>query len=213
MSPIRFTLHSDGSSDKRLIPILTWVLRQHLPDTAIGSGAWADLRLLRKPPQGLEARLRVCLDLYPCDLLFVHRDAEREDPERRRAEISRAIQNITPVPPVVCVVPVRMQEAWLLFDELAIRRAAGNPRGRGSLNMPSLSRVEAIPDPKELLYELLRDASGLRGRKLYSFRPSQSADRLVELISDFTPLQKLLAFSRLQQDVATILDENPQISN
>jgi hypothetical protein len=41
--------------------------------------------------------------------------------------------------PVVCVVPVRMMEAWLLIDEMAIRRVAGNPNGRIPIELPVLN--------------------------------------------------------------------------
>jgi hypothetical protein len=36
----------------------------------------------------------------------------------------------------ICVIPVRMQEAWLLFDETAIKFAAGNRTYPKSLNLP-----------------------------------------------------------------------------
>ena len=38
-----------------------------------------------------------------------------------------------------------MTEAWLLFDESAIRVVAGNPNGKNPLNIPDLSVVEQIP--------------------------------------------------------------------
>ena len=64
-------------------------------------------------------------------MLFIHRDAEREPHEKRVAEVEAALEGVElgetqPVP----VVPIRMQEAWLLFDERAIRYASGNPKGR-----------------------------------------------------------------------------------
>jgi hypothetical protein len=43
----------------------------------------------------------------------------------------------------------------------ALRRAAGNPAGRSPLSLPPLSKIEAIPDPKETLHELLRVATEL----------------------------------------------------
>ncbi len=113
MKELRYTLLSDGSSDKALLPMLIWLLREHHVDCAIQSN-WADLRRLPKPPKTLSARIISSLDLYPCDLLFVHRDAEREPCGFRVAEIREAVEKAlksVPVPPYVCVVPVRMQEA------------------------------------------------------------------------------------------------------
>jgi len=48
---IRASLLTDGASDRALIPILLWVLEQQsaLPVEL----RWADLRMMRDPPQGL----------------------------------------------------------------------------------------------------------------------------------------------------------------
>src|SRR4051812_26771422 len=85
MSALRFTLVSDGSSDRALLPILRWLLI-HRDIRAPIVEQWADLRRLRRPPVGLTARIETALDLYPCDLLFIHRDAETAPREQRVAE-------------------------------------------------------------------------------------------------------------------------------
>src|SRR4051812_38300493 len=123
MSELQYTLLSDGSSDDALLPILSWLLVNRLPETAIQS-QWADLRKLRDRPLGLAGRIQAAMDFYPGDLLFVHRDAEREPAANRAEEVRAAVGAVSDPPPFVCVVPVRMMEAWLLFDEPAIRRAA-----------------------------------------------------------------------------------------
>ena len=131
---MRFTLIADGASDAVLMPILTWSIRQHKVSPV--AGQWADLG--RMPRQSNRARLiQSALDLYPCDVLFVHRDAEAQSPEARRSEIVSLMAE-TSVPQVP-VVPVRMTEAWLLFDEKAIRWAASNPNGSQPLGLPESS--------------------------------------------------------------------------
>src|ERR1700694_3171165 len=116
MSELAFTVVSDGSSDTMLLPVLTWLLAQHLVHPF--RAQWADLRKLRDPPRRLDERVRVAVDLYPCDLLFIHRDAEREDRQVRVDEIQRSVTRLDPmVTRWVPVVPVRMQEAWFLFHE------------------------------------------------------------------------------------------------
>ena len=70
------------------------------------------------------------VDLFPCELLFVHRDAEQASIDGRAQEIREALEQCQ-TPPVVCVIPVRMQEAWLLFDEAALRKVSVRPRGDG----------------------------------------------------------------------------------
>lgn len=204
MNELRFSLLTDGPSDVVLLPILRWLLEQHLPKYGL-QGTWADTRPFRQ--HKLEDRITRAVEYYPCDLLFVHRDAEREPMENRYVEVQEALQRIIPAAsvPVVCVVPVRMQEAWLLFNEVAIRYAADNSHGRMSLNMPSISRIETLPDPKETLYELLKQASGLRGRRLDRFQSSQHALRVADYIEDYAPLRSLSAFHLLEKKLVETL--------
>ena len=68
-----YTLAADGASDAVLLPILTWSLKQQGTTWVVGQ--WADFS--RIPHQrNMEERLKTACDLYPCDVLFVHRDAE-----------------------------------------------------------------------------------------------------------------------------------------
>lgn len=201
MNDLRFTLLSDGSSDQVLSPILVWLLRRQNVTRSI-QPSWADLRWMRRPPETLSERIALSADLFPCDLLFVHRDAEGLPLPVRKAEILRALEACAERPaPAVCVVPVRMQEAWLLFDETAIRRAAGNPFGDQPLAMPRLRDLEGLPDPKDLLHELLREASGLHGRRRRRFSVQTGARRVVEFMEDFSPLLELPAFRTLDDDL------------
>jgi hypothetical protein len=200
MKRLKYTLLSDGSTDQALLPILTWSLRANHVTCAVQS-AWADLRLLPRPPQKLVNRMARAVDLYPCDLLFVHRDAEKESLEQRSDQIRVAFREASfqrQMPRHICVVPVRMQEAWLLFDEAAIRWAAGNPNGKQSLQLPALAWLEQLPDPKEVLYDLLREASGLEGRRRRRLEPSRLAVRVADFIEDYAPLRTLPAFQTLQ---------------
>jgi hypothetical protein len=81
---LRYTLLTDGPSDDALIPLLNWLLREQRMARAI-KPRWADLRRLRDRPRNLTERIRWALDLYPCDLLFIHRDAEKDSPDHRGA--------------------------------------------------------------------------------------------------------------------------------
>jgi hypothetical protein len=107
----------------------------------------------------------------------------------------------------VCVVPVRMQETWLLFDEAALRTAADNPRGRMPLEIPSLKKLEDVPDPKDVLWKLLATASGLRPGRLRRFDPTPRIHRLADLIEDFSPLRRLSAFQALEEDLKRLLTQ------
>lgn len=208
MEELRYTLLSDGPSDKALMPILTWLLRQHFPNLPIQS-RWSDLRRLRTPPRELHERIRESINWYPCDLLFVHRDAETVSLVERLSEINQAVSNASvdrQMPAVVCVVPVRMTEAWLLFDINAIRQAAGNPHGTVPLNLPTLSDVESIPNPKRVLRDILRTAIELGARRRRRFDTNIAVQRIPECIEDFSPLRSLSAFIALEEELRITIE-------
>jgi hypothetical protein len=215
MSEIRYTLLCDGSSDKALIPIINWTIQQHSPETE-PEPVWADFSSVIEPPKAgnLSARIRTAVDNYPCDWLFVHRDAEKELPAARHQEIDSAWRQVEPDNPalqIVRIIPVRMTEAWLLIDKQAIRKAAANPNGRQSISLPALRNIEDHPDPKQLLAELLRQASGLTGRRLEKFiRHERQAIQIVaEEIEDFSPLRALPAFRMFEDTVKNLLTTIP----
>lgn len=199
MSTIRYTLLSDGSSDRMLMPVIDWLLYKYCSDLSVESN-WADLARLPLPPKTLPDRIVAALDLYPCDIFFIHRDAEKESLETRLQQIAAALEGLS-TPPVVCVIPVRMQEAWLMFDESAIRKAAGNPRGATKLNIPKTKVVDRLPDPKEVLYDLLRTASELKGTRLKRLNPGKCAHLLAQSIEDFSPLRIQPSFQSLEEQL------------
>lgn len=213
MKPLRYTLVGDGPSDRALMPILRWLLLQSGIVLPL-SPSWADPRRLQAKTNKLVDRLPQALNLYPCDLLFIHRDAEKEAAEVRYAEIAEAIGQLKAPPPTISVVPVRMTEAWLLTNEDAIRRAADNPNGKVKLNMPSIAEMENLPDPKERLNEILRLACDLSGRRLAQFKRDEAARRVrvADFVQDYSPLLCLPAFSRFQQDTYSLLEQQGWLS-
>lgn len=197
---IRATLLTDGSSDRVLIPMLEWLVGELT--TSLLSIQWANLGALRHPPKGLVDRVAEALRLYPCDILFVHRDAEGQPSEWRHREIATAVPGAQKS---VAIVPVRMQEAWLLHDEAALRKAAGRPSGTEPLNLPPLARVESIVDPKGMLQIALLAAAALSGRRRQAFNAGIAAHRLATLIEDWAPLRQLTAFRQLEDDTRDAL--------
>ena len=207
MAFIECALLSEGSSDKVLIPMLEWLLRKHAPQTP-SSVEWVDLLRCPSKPSTMIEKITAALDLYRCHILFVHRDSDGQDPEHRYGEIQDAIVSLlhgSRSVPYVCVVPIRMTEAWLLTEEAAIRSAAGNPNGTVPLTLPSLQRIETIPDPKETLHDLLRTASQLHGRRLKQFNDGLCARRVAGCMNDFQKLLVLSAFHRLETDLISTL--------
>lgn len=207
MNKLRYTLVSDGSSDIVLLPILTWLLHQEGVSGEI-LPQWADLRIFKiNPPRKLSDKVKRALEYYSCDLLFIHRDAENQDRIQRVCEIYRETNSIPEVAqtPPVCVIPVRMQEAWLLFNEIAIRYASGNRSGKAQLSLPPINKLESLPDPKSKLHECLRKASGLPKRRLKRYNAPEKAHLVSEYIDDFSPLLALPAFKSLRDDLKLIV--------
>jgi hypothetical protein len=133
---LRIALLADGSSDRALLPIIEWTLRQHRPGLEIAQPGFR-ARVHAKP---LQDEMTATIDIFDPDILFVHRDAENQPASQRRAEIPAIGRTL------VRVVPVRMTETWLLIDAIAIRTAAGRPAGRARFDLPRVSRLEELAE-------------------------------------------------------------------
>ena len=167
----------------------------------------ANFSHLKAPPKTLADRIIHALDLYPCDLLFIHRDAEKEALQNRVQEIDTAIREINTSFDHVKIIPIRMTEAWLLTNKQAIRVASGNPNGQVKLNIPALEKLEEVPNPKKVLKELLLRASELKGR--HKNRVSRRIPKMVHLVAENTgsiaPLRKLSAFRIFEKELEIAL--------
>jgi hypothetical protein len=137
-------------------------------------------------------------------VLFVHRDAEGQPANLRREEIANALRR-APVKHIP-VVPVRMTEAWLLADETAIRSAAGNPDGGEDLGLPDILKLEDLPDPKKVLHEALTTASGRNARRRSRFSVRRRVHLIPNYIDDFSHLNVLPAFQKLQEDIQMLIE-------
>jgi hypothetical protein len=203
MTQLRYTLVSEGSSDRVLIPILNWLLYDaldyHNSSTAV-QDQWADPGIIRTC--GLGDKVAMAVKLYPCELLFIHRDSDQRPRAERVSEIRAAVASLPPESRAhVAIVPVRMTEAWLLISEAAIRAAASNRNGRVSLQIPPLHSLESMPDPKQILHDLLLQASELTGRRRQAFNPHQKVHAITREIDDFSPLRQLASFQALEADL------------
>lgn len=192
MSRIKFTLVADGSSDRVLLRVIEWLVQQHTDIPVRGELATA------LPPiaDGLRNRVARALELFPCDILFVHRDAEGQPLNTRVNEIHDACDGVfaSHIP----VVPVRMTESWLLGDISAIRRAAGNPYGAAHVNIPVKHRWEETSDPKRLLRDVLKAASNLSARRLDKVSIGSWVARVGDLTEDWSHLRGLSSFDCLE---------------
>lgn len=198
---LRTTLLAEGPGDRALVPLLRWLLAEHWNfDFAEPQFAMTSTRYLSERIQ------RVVRD-YPCDLLLVHRDADRTDRGTRERDIRDAAASAGVLrTPVVCLIPVRETEAWLLLEERAIRQAAGHPNGRRDLSLPPLNEIEATNQPKERLKKALVEAAELSGRRLKKFRIEVAVSRIAELMSPLI-LRQLPAFAAFERDLSASLAE------
>lgn len=203
---IRFVFIGEGSSDTALVP--------HLEELCILAGAEEatgvapDLSRLPEPVgKTVEAQLRAVLRLEPeAKVVFVHRDANGAGPELRREEVARAVASVQ-VPRHVAVVPVQELEAWMLLDEVEIRRVAENPRGRVPLDLPKPSQVETIRNPKEVLNEAILLASEQTGRRREKIKKRFGRNRRI-LLQRLDPeglISQVPAWKRLRADVSALI--------
>ena len=201
MKIITATLVTDGTSDRTLFPIVQFLLDEWSPfphriffAEGLHSGS-------------LPSRLPVALKLYPCDLLFIHRDAETASASIRQQEIKIAASQLDKAPPHISLIPIRMTESWLLLDQQAIRTAAGNPNGTTPLQLPSIKSIEKLPDPKNTLFEALITATDLAGRRRRHFKPEAARHRVAELMN-FSSLRKLPSFAHAEAQVKQFFETN-----
>jgi hypothetical protein len=188
------TLVCDGTSDRAIIDIVSWIMSSQYEDV---SHYFSVAREVVPARQELSIRLKRAVELYPSDLVLCHRDAEAMTHEVRLAEVEVASTHVDVA--VVPVVPVRMIEAWLLFNEHAIRSAASNRTGNVKLALPSARQVESVSDPKVVLFDALRAACELTGRRLRKFNVQQARSRVSTHVSDFAPLRVVPAFAHFEQ--------------
>lgn len=194
---IRITLVGDGKSDKVLKYPLGWLLDQLFPDHVFEFEFSGE----KKPKWKLADKINYALELFPCDLLMVHRDVENQTIAQREQEVQEAINQIKSPGPrfgFISVTPIKMSEAWLLIDEQAIREAAGNPNGKEPLPMPSIQELERM-DAKKKAEELLQKAHGGRKRQRKKFNSEMAKHKhlLAKNIEDFALCHRLYAFQRL----------------
>lgn len=187
-----YTLTAEGGSDDMLIPLIDWVLAQLT--TQAFSGRLAKPAVFANKAKDVETRVAQSLRYFPCQMLFVHRDSDGRPHEDRVGEVLNACDKHGGC--FVPLVPIRMTEAWFLFNQAAVREAADNPRGRSALDLPTLREAERRSDPKRVLEEALVRASEASGRRLKNFKSELPGRKRIvaERIDDFSPLMQVPSF-------------------
>ena len=197
MKRVSATLVTDGSSDRLLKPLIELLFDEHT-DLPYQVNCAEGL-----PPmaEGLQSRIKSALELFPCDFLFVHRDDEGVGISVRQQEIENSWLSGAHTAVLICVIPVRMTEAWLITNADPIRLAVNNPQGKSDLKLPSTKDIESSPDPKEILFAALKIASEWNTHRRAKFNPHRFRHRVSELIEDLAPLRSLSSFKHLEAQV------------
>lgn len=215
MVRIYFVLIGEGSSDVGLIAHLERLCIDVGADEV--SGTSPDFqRLDERMGTSVEAKIKATLQLEPnANLIFIHRDSDSRNPERRYAEIHLAVEGCEYDGNYVAIVPVQETEAWLLLDELAIRQIAQRPNGQSRLNLPRPGRVESIASPKEVLHETLSIACEHSGRRLARFKRDFPTHRrlLLERLSIGGPLEHVHSWVRLREDIRAVIHALRELSD
>ena len=97
-------------------------------------------------------------------------------------------------------------EAWLLIDIEAIKKAAVNRNYPGPINFPPINNLEKENQPKNILHDLLKEASGLKSRNLKKFNPDKAVHLVAENIEDFSPLRNLNAFQAFERNLIEVVN-------
>ncbi|MFF3891125.1 DUF4276 family protein [Streptomyces sp. NPDC001914] len=205
---LRILFTGEGTSDNGLVPHVETVAAEVGVQAVVTAPDFGRLGLT--DCHAVADKLRAVRSLGDdYDLVIVHRDADGGSPHKRYEEVAEAVTSEWSGRPHIAVVPVRALEAWLLLDEAAIRRVAGNPRGRMSLDLPNGSAAERITDPKKLLQQTLATASGVSGRRLATFRSRfpRHRHKLLEALDPYGPVSKLTSWQAFMADLRAALDQ------
>ncbi|WP_405105896.1 DUF4276 family protein [Micromonospora sp. NBC_01405] len=193
---------SEGSSDLPLADIIEALFFNRGVTVRLSK---PDFSLFNKVSKDVRSRVDAGLKLVggPVDLIVVHRDADNAGHHARQQEIRAAVQPVGGAAQLVPVIPVRMTEAWLLLDEVAIRQVAGNPRGRMSLGLPKAHEIESIANPKDVLRTCLVKAADETGRRREAMvkRFNQHRRQLLERLDPTGGVVGLASWGRLVADV------------
>lgn len=195
MSLINATLLCDGTSDFCLADLARLLIDEHFPNLTFRLNIAKEFVPARLP---LNQRLEKLYQLYSPDVIICHRDAEGMPHTERHLEVTNALQVANIPAKLVIAIPVRMIESWLLCDEYAVRAAANNKNGDNAISLPVRNRIENLPDPKEKLFSVLKEASNLSHRRLQKFDTHGARSRITSHLESVTPLRELPSFKRFE---------------
>lgn len=173
----RFLFITEGPSDLMLTGHIESLFIELGADEA--SAVKMDLSQLPTPPgRTIREKVDAAIALEPnVNYIVIHRDGDSVGVDARELEIRQQTAHLNGEYKIIPFIPVKEMEAWLLLDEIAIKKAAENIDCRINLKLPSPKSVEHIKNPKEYLLKKLIEASELSGSRLEKFKKKFSQKR------------------------------------
>lgn len=110
--------------------------------------------------------------------------------------IEDACKNLVPI------IPVQMTEAWMLADYNLLKTKIGTTKTNLELNLPRKNRIEAIPNPKQLISDIIRISQSETSRR----RRSLSLSNLYSPISQELSIDNLLELNSFNNFYANVLN-------
>lgn len=175
---------------------------------------WGDVEILEpvdlktKTKQFVQEVLKAAeigLQEHGITVLCVHADADSETDEtayKHKIEpAKKALQESTEVlcANLVPIVPVQMQEAWLLADLTELKRQIGTNKSDAELGLDK--RPETIADPKQAITDAIRIArEGLTKRRREDLKIGELYQPLGQSMS-LSSLQKLPSYRKFEAHV------------
>lgn len=199
---VRFTLCREGASDDGLLP--------HLEALLVRSGAHEAIGATSQVSGTVAEKVAFVLSDDPTlDAIFVHRDADKEGPAKRRREIADGAAAARCPFPLIPVVPVQETESWLLLDPAEFRAVVGRPHGKQTLTLPAPSAIEHTVGAKELLQAALLAASETTGRRRAKEKKAFTQRRrsLLERLDIDGPVSDLPSFQALRADIDALVEQ------
>ena len=215
MKTLTMTLFPEGATDARfltaLIPrVVVAMLHERgrqeldvLPPRVVFS----------KKEKRLDKIVDVAEQAYGSHLLLIHADADSQTAvpalrERIQPGVEKVLQSVPThelCRHIVPIVPIHMQEAWLLADGEMLCDQIGTNVPLSALSIPAKPhQIETLADPKTELKRIVDQATESRSRRRRPFDIGSLYTPLGERI-DLTKLGKLPAYQQFWADLAKAL--------
>ena len=199
----------EGTTDARF---LTSVVKRTFAD--IARECWGDVEILdlvdlKKERDSFVEEVMTAamtgLQEHGVTVLCVHTDADSETDENAyKHKIEPAKRSLKESTKILCanlvpIVPVHMQEAWLLADLALLKRQIGTDKNDAELGLDK--KPETISDPKRAITEAIRIArEGLTRRRRDNLKIGDLYQPIGQSIS-LASLQKLPSYKKFEEHV------------